>query len=59
MFIDPDEIIFVHNKVSYMRANQIQHLLQDNDVWPGNSPDLNMAEDIGTIIKDEVEKHEN
>ncbi|CAF3008726.1 unnamed protein product [Rotaria sp. Silwood2] len=41
----------------------MQHLLQDNDVkfwgndiWPENSPDLNVAEHIGTIIKDEVEK---
>jgi hypothetical protein len=39
-----------------------QHLIQDNDVnfWgndicPGNSPDLNVAEHIGSIIKDEVE----
>jgi len=38
-------------------------LLQDNDVkflsndiWPGNSPDLNVTEQIGRIIKDEVEK---
>jgi hypothetical protein len=26
-----------------------------NDVWPGNSPDLNPAEHVGAIIKDEVE----
>ena len=45
-----------------MQANQTQHLLQDNDIkfwgndiWPGNSPDLNVAEHIGSIIKDEVE----
>ncbi|CAF4827389.1 unnamed protein product, partial [Rotaria sp. Silwood1] len=61
--IDPDEVIFVHGKAPCMRAYQTQHLLQDNDVkfwgndiWPGNSPDLNIAEHIGTIIKDEVEK---
>ncbi|CAF1050798.1 unnamed protein product [Rotaria sp. Silwood1] len=61
--IDPDEVIFAHGKAPCMRAYQTQHLLQDNDVkfwgndiWPGNSPDLNMAEHIGTIIKDEVEK---
>ena len=46
-----------------MRANKTQHLLQENnvkfwgnDIWPGNSPDLNVAERIGSIIKDEVEK---
>ncbi|CAF4463241.1 unnamed protein product, partial [Rotaria magnacalcarata] len=60
--IDPDEVIFVHDKAPCMRANKTQHLLQDNDVnfwgndiWPGNSPDLNVAECIGSIIKDEVE----
>ena len=61
--IDPDEVIFVHDKAPCMRANKIQHLFQDNDVklwgndiWPGNSPDLNVAEHVGSIIKDEVEK---
>ena len=29
--IDPDEVLFVHDKAPYMRANKIQHLLQDND----------------------------
>jgi hypothetical protein len=61
--IDPDEVIFVHDKVPCMQAYPTQHLLQDNDVkfwgndiWSGNSPDLSVAEHIGTIIKDEVEK---
>jgi len=61
--IDPDEVIFVHDKAPCMRANQTQHLFQDNDIkfwgndiWPGNSPDLNAAEHIGSIIKNEVEK---
>ena len=51
--IDPNEVIFVHDKPPCMRANQTQHLFQDNDVkfwgndiWPGNSPDLNAAEHI-------------
>ena len=55
--IDPDEVVFVHDKAPCMRANQIQHLLRDNgvkfwgnDIWPGNSPDLNVT------IKDEVKK---
>ncbi|CAF1396177.1 unnamed protein product [Rotaria sordida] len=61
--IDPDEVIFIHDKAPCMRAYPTQHLLQDNDIkfwgndiWPENSPDLNVAEHIGTIIKDEVEK---
>ncbi len=31
-------------------------VLCDNDIWCGNSRDLNVAEHIGTIIKSEVEK---
>ena len=61
--IDLEEVTFVHDKAPRMRANQTQHLLRDNgvkfwgnDIWPGNSPDLNVAEHIGAIIKDEVEK---
>ena len=45
-----------------MRANATQQLLRDsgiefwgNEIWPGNSPDLNAAEHLGAIIKDEVE----
>ncbi|CAF4829191.1 unnamed protein product [Rotaria sp. Silwood1] len=30
--IDPDEVIFIHDKAPWMRAYQTQHLLQDNDV---------------------------
>jgi hypothetical protein len=61
--IDVDEVIFVHDKAPCMKANMTQQLIQDNNIdfwgnniWPGNSPDLNVAEHIGTIIKDEVEK---
>src|SRR5215469_515300 len=45
-----------------MRAKATQQLLKaenvefwGNDIWPGNSPDLNPAEHVGAIIKDEVE----
>jgi hypothetical protein len=44
-----------------MRAIATQQLLNEsgidfwgNDFWPGNSSDLNPAEHIGSIIKDEV-----
>ena len=65
---DPDnvlvfgEAVFVHDKAPCMRAKAAQHLFKvnnvdfwGNDVWPGNSPDLNPAEHNGAIIKDEVE----
>ena len=61
--IDPDQVVFVHDKAPCMRANMTQQLLKENDtifwgndIWPGNSPDLNVAEHIGTIIKDEIER---
>ena len=46
-----------------MKVNATQHLLEDEDVnfwgnsiWPGNSPDMNPAENVGAIIKDKVEE---
>jgi hypothetical protein len=27
-----------------------------NSIWPGNSPDMNPAENIGAIVKDKVEE---
>ena len=45
-----------------MKVLAIQDLLKSskidffrNDEWPGISPNLNGAEDIGSILKDEVE----
>jgi hypothetical protein len=56
------ETTFVHDKAPCMRANATQELLRNagidfwgNDMWPGNSPDLNPTENIGEIIKDRVE----
>ncbi|CAF2966113.1 unnamed protein product [Rotaria sp. Silwood2] len=52
--IDSDEVTFVHDKTPCIQANKTQHLLQDNnvkswgnDIWPGNSPDLIVAQRIG------------
>ncbi len=60
--IDPDKVIFVPDKAPCMRENKTKHLIQDsnvkfwgNDIWSGNSLDLNVAEHTGSIIKDEVE----
>lgn len=60
--LDPEEVTFLHDKAPCFRANKTQSLLKASgidfwgkDVWPGNSPDLNPTENIGSIIKDEVE----
>ncbi|CAF1499472.1 unnamed protein product, partial [Rotaria sp. Silwood1] len=57
--LDTNEVIFLHDKAPCMKANATQHLLEDenvnfwgNSIWPGNSPDMNPAENIGAIIKD-------
>ncbi|CAF1388175.1 unnamed protein product [Rotaria sp. Silwood1] len=61
--LDTNEVIFLHDKAPCMKANATQHLLEDenvnfwgNSIWPGNSPDMNPAENIGAIIKDKVEQ---
>ena len=60
MFIG--DAVFVHDKAPCMRANATQQLLKQanfelwgNDIWPRKSRDLNVAENIGAILKDEVE----
>lgn len=59
IILDTNEVIFLHEKAPYMKANATQQFLQDEDVkfwgnslWPGNSPDMNPAENIGAIVKD-------
>jgi hypothetical protein len=47
------ETIFIHDKAPCIRAKESGIEFWGNDIWPGNSPDLNPA--IGAIIKDEVE----
>lgn len=61
--LDVHEVVFLHDKAPCMKANATQHLLEDEDIdfwgnsiWPGNSPDMNPAENIGAIIKDRVEE---
>ena len=46
-----------------LKALRTQNLLKDNNIdffgneeWPGNSPDLNACKNVGSILKDEVEK---
>ena len=56
---------FLHDCAGCFRALETQKLLEDQKLdcfrssgygrWPGNSPDLNPAENIGAILKDRVE----
>ncbi|CAF4985287.1 unnamed protein product [Rotaria sp. Silwood1] len=60
--LDPSEVVYLHDNASCHKANATQALLKDSGVdffdrtqWPGNSPDLNVAEDVGSILMDKVE----
>lgn len=56
--ISVGETTFVHDHASCMRANVTQQLLRDqgmkfwgNDIWSGNSLDLNSTENSGEVIE--------
>ena len=64
--LDTNEVVFLYDKASCMKANATQHLLEDEDVnfwgnsiWPGNGPDMNRVENISAIIKDNVKDRQN
>lgn len=61
--LDVTQVTFLHDKAPCMKALRTQNLLKDNNIdffgneeWPGNSPDLNVCENVGSILKDKVEK---
>ena len=45
-----------HKRFSVSLYKSFNITFWDNDIWPSNSPDLNVAEHIGTKIKDEIER---
>jgi len=60
--LDVQEVCFLHDKAPCSKALATQELLREsgidffnNSEWPGSSPDLNPAEDLGAIIKDRVD----
>lgn len=61
--LDTKQVVFLHDKAPCMRALATQDLLRrnkidffGNDTWPGSSPDLNCVENLGAILKMDVEK---
>lgn len=60
--IDREQVTFLHDKAPCVKALATQQMLRDfnidffnNTQWPGNSPDLNPCENLGSIVKDRVE----
>lgn len=60
--LDCKEVCFLHDSAPCFRANETQEFMKSSGIdffdrteWPGNSPDLNAAEHIGSVLKDKVE----
>jgi len=60
--LDFQELCFLHDKAPCVTVLTTQELLRQSNIdffnnseWPGSSPDLNPAEDLGATIKDRVE----
>ena len=61
--IDVKDTTFLHDRAPCMSALATQNRLIANGIdffgnseWPGSSPDLNVCESLGAIVKDRVEK---
>ena len=57
------EVTFLHDKAPCFKALQTQELLRNSGIdffssseFPGSSPDLNVCENVGSILKDRVEE---
>lgn len=62
--LDVKMTTFLHDRAPCMSSLATQNLLKANKIdffgngeWPGSSPDLNACENLGSILKDRVEKH--
>lgn len=60
--LEPSEVVYLHDSAPCHKANATQALLKECEIdyfdrtqWPGNSPDLNVTEDVGSILMDKVE----
>ena len=60
--LDSAEVVYLHDSAPCHKANATQQLLKasgidffDRTEWPGSSPDLNVAENVGSILMDKVE----
>ena len=60
--LDVNETTFLHDKAPCMKVIAAQQLIRsnkvdffDNSQWPGSSPDLNVMENLGALLKDRVE----
>ncbi|CAF1127708.1 unnamed protein product, partial [Didymodactylos carnosus] len=58
--LDPAEVVYLHDHAPCQKANATQLKNSginffDRTEWPGSSPDLNVAENVESILMDKVE----
>ena len=61
--IDVKQTTFLHDRSPCMKALETQKWFKDNELdffgnseWPGSSPDLNVTENLGAILKTRVDE---
>ena len=60
--LDSTEVVHLHDNAPCHKTNATQQLLKNSEIkffdrtkWPGSSPNVNVAENVGSILMDKVE----
>ena len=59
--LDPTEVVYLHDNAPCQKTNATQQLLKNSEIkffdrteWPGISPNMNVAENVRSILMDKV-----